>query len=117
MSPVSIPQGPQLGLWIDENSGVISKRIVLRCLVSYSGQPGFPLVAKETRAPCMASVSWESLTLEWKTIESSSAAACSADASGLFFVTVSSVSVITEPFLLNTRLRLPSRDIRGIFSR
>src|SRR5690348_4677691 len=31
-------------------SGVVSKRIVVRCRVSYAGQPGFPLVAKETHA-------------------------------------------------------------------
>ena len=35
---------------------------------------------------------------------SSSAAACSAVGSGFVFVTVTSVSVITAPFLLNTRL-------------
>jgi hypothetical protein len=34
---------------------------------------------------------------------SSSAATCSAVGSGFFFVTVSSVSVITAPFQLNTR--------------
>jgi hypothetical protein len=43
---------------------------------------------------------------------SSSAAVCSAVGSGFFFVTVSSVSAITAPFLLNTTLSDQDRKHR-----